>query len=64
MPVQFKKEPNEPGYGFEVEVHAAVEGLSTDETEEIIELSSTRCPVFKLVQDSHTVSLKIVPYTE
>lgn len=64
VPVQLKKEPNEPGYYFEVKVLASIEGLSMTEAEDIIALSSTRCPVFKLVKGSHTVSLKTVPYTE
>lgn len=64
VPVQLKKEPNEPGYYFEVEVRASIEDLPIEQAADIIELSSTRCPVFKLVQGSHTVSLKTVPYTK
>ena len=62
--VQLKKEPNEPGYYFEVVVLASIEGLPIEQAEEIIHLSGARCPVFKLVQGSHTVNLKTVSYTK
>lgn len=62
IPVELRKEKAEPGYYFDVEVHAAIEGLSVDDAKEIIEISSKRCPVFKLVKASHTVHLKTVKY--
>lgn len=62
VPVQLKKEADGSGYFFEVEVHAAIEGLSQKEAEKIVELASNRCPVYKLVKASATVTLKVVSY--
>ena len=62
IPVELRKDPIAPGYYFNVEIHASIEGFSVDDAKEIIEISSKRCPVFKLVQASHSVHLKTVKY--
>lgn len=40
VPVRLKKEPEAPGYFFEVTVQAAIEGLAIREAKEIIEQAS------------------------
>lgn len=62
VPVQMKEETKEKGYYFDVQVEAAVEGVSLEEAEEIIGGAKNRCPVYKLLTGSHTVHLKTVPY--
>lgn len=62
VPVALRNEPEEVGYYFNVEVLAAIEGLSMEKAEEIVELARHRCPVFKLIQASQTVHLMTVPF--
>ena len=62
MPVQLKKEIDQSGYYFEVTVQVAIENLDSQETSEIIFATSQRCPVYKLMKESHTVSLDTIPY--
>ncbi len=62
VPVQLKKEIDQSGYYFEVTVQVAIENLDSQETSEIIFATSQRCPVYKLMKESHTVSLDTIPY--
>lgn len=62
VPVQLKREANDSGYFFEVAIHVAIEGLESEETDEIVTAASHRCPVYKLISKSNTVSLKTIEF--
>lgn len=63
VPVQLKKEQNQPGYYFKVEVHAAIDGLAPEEAKQIVEIARKRCPVYKLLKESQTVTVKTISYS-
>ena len=62
VPVQLKREADNSGYFFEVAIHVAIDGLEDDDTKEIVTRACHRCPVYKLISQSQTVSIKLVDY--
>lgn len=62
VPVQLKKEEDGLSYYFEVYVHAMIQDLPIEEAKKIVEITSHRCPVYKLMHGSHTVHLETKVY--
>lgn len=62
VPVLLKREANDSGYFFEVAIHIAIENLELEEVKEIVTVASHRCPVYKLISQSQTVSLKTIEF--
>lgn len=60
--VQLKREADDSDYFFEVMVHVAIEGLEAEDADEIVIAASHRCPVYKLISQSNTVSLKTIEF--
>lgn len=51
-----------PGYEFRVETYLSAEGLSLDETSELLERAHARCPVSKLLHGATTVRVHAEEY--
>lgn len=62
VPVQLKREADDSGYFFEVAIHVAIENLEPELANDVMIAASLRCPVYKLISQSETITLKIVEY--
>ena len=60
--VQLKKELESMGFLFEVLILAAIDDLNPEVIEDIVHAASLRCPVYKLIKESDTVSVHIIDY--
>ncbi|MTB64991.1 osmotically inducible protein OsmC [Streptococcus sp. zg-86] len=50
------------GYFFQVNAKASIEGLTTDQSETIVQQAHQRCPISKLISQSQTISLQTVEW--
>lgn len=62
--VQLRREDNGVGYYFQIYSYAAIEGLSLERADTIVQSADKRCPVAKLTQHAPTIELKTVPYED
>lgn len=62
--VQYMREEDKPGTYFQVDILVAIKDLPLDEVEKIAHEAESYCPVSKLVANSETVSLKVIPYVD
>lgn len=60
--VQLKKEIEGMGFLFDVLILAAIDDLNPEVIEDIVHAASLRCPVYKLIKESDTVSVHIIDY--
>ena len=60
--VQLKKELEGMGFLFDVLILAAIDDLNPEVIEDIVHAASLRCPVYKLIKESDTVSVHIIDY--
>ena len=60
--VQLKKELEGMGFLFDVLILAAIDDLNPEVIEDIVHAASLRCPVYKLIKESDTVSVHIIAY--
>ena len=60
--IQLKKELDDLGFFFDVLILAAIDGLDPEVIEDIVNAASLRCPVYKLIKESYTVSVHIIDY--
>lgn len=60
--VQLKKELEGMGFLFDVLILAAIDDLNPEVIEDIVHAASLRCPVYKLIKESDTVSVNIIDY--
>lgn len=60
--VQLKKELEGMGFLFDVLILAAIDDLNPEVIEDIVLAASLRCPVYKLIKESDTVSVHIIDY--
>lgn len=60
--VQLKKELEGTGFLFDVLIRAAIDDLEPEVIEDIVHAASLRCPVYKLIKESDTVSVHIIDY--
>ena len=60
--VQLKKELEGMGFLFGVLILAAIDDLNPEVIEDIVHAASLRCPVYKLIKESDTVSVHIIDY--
>ena len=60
--VQLKKELEGMGFLFDVLILAAIDDLEPEVIEDIVHAASLRCPVYKLIKESDTVSVHIIDY--
>lgn len=60
--IQLKKELDDLGFFFDVLILAAIDGLDPEVIEDIVHAASLRCPVYKLIKESDSVSLHILDY--
>jgi organic hydroperoxide reductase OsmC/OhrA len=60
--IHLKREKNGIGYFFEVNVFAAIEGLSVEDAQTVVESAEKRCPVAKLTQGATTLTIHTVAY--
>lgn len=60
--VQLKKELEGTGFIFDVLILAAIDDLNPEVIEDIVHAASLRCPVYKLIKESDTVSVHIIDY--
>lgn len=60
--VQLKKELEGTGFLFDVLILAAIDDLNPEVIEDIVHAASLRCPVYKLIKESDTVSVHIIDY--
>jgi organic hydroperoxide reductase OsmC/OhrA len=60
--IHLKREENGIGYFFEVNIFAAIEGLSLEEAQTVVESAEKRCPVAKLTQGATTLTIHTVAY--
>ena len=60
--VQLKKELEGMGFLFDVLILAAIDDLEPEVIEDIVHAASLRCPVYKLIKESDTVSVHISDY--
>ncbi|WP_303973456.1 OsmC family protein [Streptococcus merionis] len=60
--VDLHKEPEMPGYYFAVKGQAAIDNMSLDAANALVQEAHARCPVSKLIGAARSVSLKAVPY--
>ena len=60
--VQLKKELEGMGFLFNVLILAAIDDLNPEVIEDIVHAASLRCPVYKLIKESDTVSVHIIDY--
>ena len=51
-----------PGYEFHVDAHLSAEGLTPDETADLLKRAHARCPVSKLLQGAATVRVHAEEY--
>ena len=56
------REKEEPGYYFQVDAQAAIDQLSLEDAEVIINQAHLRCPVSKLLAGAKTFTFKTVAY--
>lgn len=60
--VQLKKELEGMGFLFDVLILAAIDDLNPEVIKDIVHAASLRCPVYKLIKESDTVSVHIIDY--
>ena len=60
--VQLKKELEGTGFLFDILILAAIDDLNPEVIEDIVHAASLRCPVYKLIKESDTVSVHIIDY--
>lgn len=60
--VQLKRELEGMGFLFDVLILAAIDDLNPEVIEDIVHAASLRCPVYKLIKESDTVSVHIIDY--
>lgn len=60
--VLLKKELEGMGFLFDVLILAAIDDLNPEVIEDIVHAASLRCPVYKLIKESDTVSVHIIDY--
>ena len=60
--VQLKKELEGTGFLFDILILAAIDDLEPEVIEDIVHAASLRCPVYKLIKESDTVSVHIIDY--
>lgn len=60
--VELHDAPEGPGYEFHVDTYLSAEGLSLDETSDLLERAHARCPVSKLLHGATTVRVHAEEY--
>lgn len=60
--ISLHREADGIGYYFDVQLFAAIEGLSDEEATQIVDQAEKRCPVAKLTEGAKTLSVSTVPY--